>query len=192
MDSNGAQPGPGNSEKAVRAIFRDHAGKLAKALLSSRFHRRLDAEIKQRTAFWQFLKREARRRKSSEAFLQLRHHIIGKITTGEIGSLETLNAKQRVVLGKILDGFIRGMLGKTFPSLDPAGFMGLQRKIFLQPKKRGPKFRSNFDEVFRRRKRGETFTEIALAMYPEDYLNDPVNTLQKLSNAVKRRERAST
>jgi hypothetical protein len=70
--------------------------------------------------------------------------------------------------------------------------MGLQRKIFIQPKKRGPKFRPNLDEVFHLAQRGKTLTEIALAMYPQAYEDDSVKTLQKLSKAVKRRERART
>jgi hypothetical protein len=72
--------------------------------------------------------------------------------------------------------------------LDPEGFVALQRKIFVQPKKRGPKFRPNLDEVFRRRKRGESLTEIALAMDPDAYHEDPANTLQRFSNAVERRK----
>jgi hypothetical protein len=192
MDSNGAQPGPGNSEKAVRAIFRDHAGKMATALLSPAFRRIVQAEIKQRTAFLNFLKREARRKKHSNAFLQLRRHIVRKITTGDLGSLATLNADQRVALAATLDLFIDGMLGKPVQQIDPVGFMGLQRKIFIQPKKRGPKFRPNLDEVFHLAQRGKTLTEIALAMYPQAYEDDSVKTLQKLSKAVKRRERVRT
>ena len=56
MDSNGARPGPSNSEKVVRAIFRDHAGKMATALLSPAFRRMVQAEIKQRTAFLELSK----------------------------------------------------------------------------------------------------------------------------------------
>lgn len=188
MDSNGAQPGPGNSEKAVRAIFRDHAGKMATALLSPAFRRIVQAEIKQRTAFLNFLKREARRKKHSNAFLQLRRHIVRKITTGDLGQLATLNADERVALAATLDLFIDGMLGKPVQQIDPEGFMGLQRKIFIEPKKRGPKFREELNEVLRLH-RGKQLSEIARAEYLDDYLNNPVKVLQRLSKAKKRRER---
>lgn len=188
MDSKRVRPRPSSSEKAVRAIFRDHSRKLTKALLSAAFHRIMEDYIWQEIATLQALKREARRKKPSKAYLAFCRQRAAEAVNGCIGNLATVNAEQLVVLRKMLDGIIRGMLGKPVRRLDPEGFVALQRKIFVQPKKRGPKFRPNLDEVFRRRKRGESLTKIALAMDPDAYREDPENTLQRFSNAVKRRK----
>jgi len=179
------------TEKAVRAIFRDHFRKLTKTLLKPACHRTLEAEIVKLIATVQSFKHEAKRKKPSKAYLDFCRRRAAEAIHGYIGNLDTLNAEQLAILQKILDGIIRGLLGKPGPSIDPAGFVALQRKIFIQPKKRGPKFHPNLDEVFRLYQQRKTIKEIALALYPTDYLQDPDNTLQKLSNAVKRRERES-
>jgi hypothetical protein len=179
------------TEKAVRAIFRDHSRKLTKALLSPAFHRIMEDYIRQEIATLQALKQEARRKKPSKAYLAFCQHRAAEAVNGYIGNLATVTAEQLVVLRKMLDGIIRGMLGKPVRRLDPEGFVALQRKIFIQPKKRGPKFREELDEVLRLH-RDKPLTEIARTEYLDAYRNDPVKVLQRLSKAKKRRERTRT
>ncbi len=180
-----------DAEKAVRAIFRDHFRKLTKALLKPVCHRMLEAEIVKLIATVQFFKHEAKRKKPSRAYLDFCRRRAAEAIHGYIGNLNTVNAEQLAILRKMLDGIIRGMLGKPVRRLDPAGFVELQRKMFIEPRKRGPKQRAMFDEAYRRFRRKESVTAIAREMAPKAFADDPLNTVQKFSKAIHRRKRAA-
>src|SRR5450759_1533919 len=79
-----------DTEKAVRAIFRDHFRKLTTALLKPVCHRMLEAEIVKLIATVQFFKHEAKRKKPSKAYLDFCRRRAAEAIHGYIGSLDTL------------------------------------------------------------------------------------------------------
>jgi hypothetical protein len=75
--------------------------------------------------------------------------------------------------------------------VDPVGFVSLQKKLFVAPKKRGPRYQRSYDEAFERHINGEDVTSIARDLEAVAFEFDPVGTVQRYYNAFQRRLKKS-
>jgi hypothetical protein len=186
---------PSDGERAIRRILRKYAVKAKTILLSRACHSYLENLIRSQIALLERLKREAERERRGKplslGFRQCCRELVEGAARIELGPLSSLDADQIIVLEKVLDAMLDGIRGRdAIPgSLDPMAFLSFQKKIFVQPKKRGPKSQPNYDVAFARHQRGEEVSSIARDMEPNAYERDPVNTLQRYCNAFKRRRR---
>jgi hypothetical protein len=180
-----------SSEAEVRAILDHHFRRLTKAMLSPVFHRILKGEIVQRAGLLTALRREARRKKPTKRYLDFCRYMTMQAYDLAVGPLGNLDRQQIIALKATLDLLIAGMRNASKPKLDPTGFLSLQKKLFVAPRKRGPKRHEVFDEAYRRSLKSETIRSIAQDLEPDAYRADTANTMQRFYKAIKRRELAA-
>jgi len=187
---NGNQTNLG-SEAAARVFLRKSLRNIEKLLLNPVCHGMLEDLIRQQIALLEALKRERRRKTRSKAYLELRRHFL-RCCEGPLGALGELPPDLLALANTMVNAFISHLAGsRRTPKIDPVRFISLQRRIFVHPKKRGPKHCATFDEAYRRFLRQESITTIAREMAPQAFAADPLNTVQKFSKAIHRRKRAA-
>lgn len=127
---------------------------------------------------------------SSEA-MALIERIASDLAEAHVGRLGELKLEEFETLEKHLDTLLNGFTGVEPEPMDGKAFVQLQTRIFIEPQKRGPKYRADFDEAFRRHEAGESTSDLAREYEPEAYERDSVNTIQRYSTAFSRRKRST-
>jgi hypothetical protein len=184
-----ARPKPPSTEKEVRATLQRFFRKLARLLLNPTAQNVLEDLIRLQIGLLTAFRKESERKTRSKLYLGLRRYMLN-LSTQPLGALADINLEQLSVLEEFLDVFTTGLRHpQRRPKVNPATFVSLQKKIFVTPAKRGPKSHTIFDKAYRRWKRKESLTAIALDLAPDDYAEDSAGTLQRFSNAVRRRDR---
>lgn len=187
--NNNPPSGEASSEREIRAAFRRMAGKITALFLDPRSDRFMEAIIRQLIGFLNWLRRERRRKARSKDFREL-EKFLSHFAEGTLGPLATFSAAQISDLEGMLDAMITAIVRPgSDDKIDPIRFVALQKKILVHPKKRGPKEHSVYDEAYRLWKLGEPITDIAQRFAPGAYQADNLNTLQKFSKAIHRREK---
>jgi hypothetical protein len=180
---------PENMEEAVRAMLRDHVERLGKVLLTPECHQMLDSEIRQRIALLEFVKREAALEERSPEYAGFVEHLTMTLAESQLGPLNRIKPEQLQTLEALLNSLLVGLAGQApQESLDGRALIDLQRKVFIEPKKRGPKPDPHFDAAYERYKLGESPSEIARDLEPQAYKVDTWTTLQRYTRAFKRRD----
>ena len=176
-------------EQAVRALLGQHAERFGELLLKPPCRRMVADFARQATTAKKFLAREARRKTRSKGYAQLVEKLMRRFAEAPFGRFGDLTPEQFLQLQLFLGAIEVGMAGMTPEApADPKAFVGLQEKIFVTPKKRGPKNKAFFDEAYARRQNGESVREIAHALDP-DFEADPDSSMQRINKAIRRREK---
>jgi hypothetical protein len=175
------------TEEDVRALFSRHVIELEHLALSPKFRQVFAGIINGWIILYKYLEREARRKKPSKHY----NEAFKKLAAGDLSVFGELKPEQIIVLDQMLGGLLDTLRGATeFPrTIDAQQFVSVVKKVFVPAKKRGPKHRVDYDEAYIRHVRGEEVSSIARHMEPDAYERDPVNTLQRYCNAIKRRQR---
>jgi hypothetical protein len=174
------------TEDEVHALLSRHLIELEHLLLTPKFRQVLAGIINGWIILYKYFEREARRKKPSKQY----HEAFKKFAAGDLSVFGDLKPEQIIVVEQMLRGLLDTLRGATeFPrTIDAQQFVSVVKKVFVPAKKRGPKNRGDYDEAYIRHVRGEEVSSIARDMEPDAYQRDPVNTLQRYCNAIKRRQ----
>jgi hypothetical protein len=175
-------------EKMVRGVLRRMFHRLFKVVLTPTFHRNVQAIIDGQILLLKAAKREARRKKRSKKYVEARQNALDKVRDVDLGILAALSAEQLAMVENVINTLIAAVAGKgQLKLLDPSAFIGLQKKIFIPPQKRGPKLRVDYDDAYRRHVEGVEVSAIAREMDPYGFNADPEASMQKFRKAFRRR-----
>ena len=179
-----------STEKAVRAILQRHVQQFTRVLLTPACHANIEEHAYQMLAFVEFLKKEARRKTRSKPYLEFRERLLNKAASEEIGSLASLRADNLHEFERMLQAIVGGFGNKGLPfdKLDPTAFLSIQNTLLIPRKKRGPRYKPNYDDAFKR-SLNESVAEIARDLEPDAFNEDPVGTIQRYSTAFERRRK---
>lgn len=188
-DNKSYSPKP-EMDKAVRALLRKKAQHFGEALLKPECHRMIRELVQQGIFFVQFLQRESKRKKPSKLYQQFIENMFAAIAEKSLGRFADLSPEEFATFETILNGAMSFFAGKDPREiLDGNEFVALQRRMFVIPKKRGPKNRQMLDEAYARHRKGETIKQIAQSLDPVGFGLDPDSAMQKIVKGIQRRKR---
>lgn len=175
-------------EEAARTAVREHIKRVGEILLSSKCMLAMQKEICQRIHLHQYLLHLASLPEPNEEYQGLVEHLVRSYAEGPMGRLDKMPTDEFEAFEALFRLMERGLQGEPpLATLNPKAFLAFQKRMIIEPQRRGPKFDPWYEEAYQRHERGETIMEIAKDLEPRAYADDPAGTYKRYERAFKRR-----